>query len=630
MQNTTRHMLYVLAGLYAFQGLEPQAAQANQPYPRTDPSNVGNWILLENMSDEFTNGLDHAKWQVCGKDDVFWADTFNGRTYNTNHTDGVPGGWQYSPDNIQVTNGLLKITTKYEPDYDWYEPGTDTWTHTTAGMWSKGTFSYGYMEIRCKLADEKQTGAFWTTGNGAELDVFEAIGKHAVRTNWMWSSIHDWQLGTHPNNSWTDTHKNLPFSFSDGFHTYAAEWNTNSISFYADGQLIHHVTKDWIENTPTNSTKQSTRWPLDVSQHVWADSEIFEWWGVPDTNNPASDFEVDYIRIWQKGPPQWQSYASRYGISGVKTDHSDTDGLNDWHEYIFGGDPTNSEVVGISSQFDSVSGDFTFHVRNDASLSAHILTKTNLTMAGWNTNSTINIQTNTGDMGTFVAGLETAEPALFWMITVSETNAPVPPPPTPVYQLIIGGSTGNGDFEANSPSGAVPYDQTPNWYNASGSESTVDAIDDSQMNGSSQYASHGGLPSKNRVQINNTGYTVLAAGEVFSLSYDFGAGGSPAEWTDSHVEMMRTFLFTLNNETDWAHKTASDITELGGDNYIIARSTDGQWTTRTITTFYTTSASDVGKTVYFGMEFNDEDTSPTLSPRIDVIELEVNVPETPE
>ncbi len=403
------------------------AAGAATNYPHTDPGNLGNWVLREDMSDEFTNGLDHAKWQVCAKDGVYWPGPFKGRIYNTAYTGGVPGGWQFSPDNIHVTNGLLKITTKYEPDYDWYQPGTDVWTHTTAGMWSKQTFVHGYMEVKCKSAPAFATSSFWTTGGGAELDVFESVGQGS-RIYKMWSSIHDWQLGSQPNRSWTQT-TDLPFSFPGGFHVYGAEVTADYVKIYADGQLVHSVTRDWVETTPAASTdlKESDRWPMIGDNHVWVDSEIFEWWGVPDPSSLPADYEVEYIRVWEKAPAfLWNQYVALYSLSGSKTNNTDADALNDWAEYVFNGNPTNPADVGAMPTFDATTGEYAYLLRNDALLTAHVLTKTNLHDASWSTNDTVDIAVNDGAMGTNTTILGTAGDRLFVKLLVEE----VLPPPT--------------------------------------------------------------------------------------------------------------------------------------------------------------------------------------------------------
>lgn len=194
---------------------------------------------------------------------------------------------------------------------------------------------------------------------------------------------------------------------------------------------------------------------------------------------------------------------------------------------------------------------------------------------------------------------------------------------------IIGGSTGDGDFEEpGTGSGPLTYNSHSNWFNAQGvaPDEDINFSNTSQMGGSSQPNSRGGMPFQNRTQVNSTAYTIGAAGEVFSLSYDFGAGGGPANWNGGGDETMRTFLFTAAAPVDGALTTA-DMTELGGDDYDIDRANDGQWTTRDVPVFYTSTAADVGQTVYFGMQFLN-DSGNLLFPRIDVVNLEVTpVPE---
>ena len=193
--------------------------------------------------------------------------------------------------------------------------------------------------------------------------------------------------------------------------------------------------------------------------------------------------------------------------------------------------------------------------------------------------------------------------------------------------VIIGGSEGNGDFSAggSTPAGAQTFDMTPNWFNAQGSE-TINFTQDSQMNGSTDPSSvlRGGMPFRDRVQINDTAYTITEAGEEFSISYDFGAGGPGGRWNNE--EDMRTFIFTTSTAVDGS-TVVSDITEVAADVYSVDRATDGQWTQHEATAFYTSTAADIGKTIYFGMEFKDGDTSDgDLFPRIDIVRLSVTDP----
>ncbi|NJB85951.1 arylsulfatase A-like enzyme/uncharacterized protein YjdB/beta-glucanase (GH16 family) [Lewinella marina] len=257
-------------------------------YPHTDPLNLKAWTLNEALSDEFEGDtLDENKWLIQGRDGE----------YRSNFVGRAP--WQYSTDNVRLEDGMLKIQTRYEPDREWVNPGTDEYRWTTGGISTKETLFEGYMEIKCRLPVEFVTGAFWTTGAKgvlSELDVFEAVGK-GRRQNLMWSTIHDWTI-PNPNKVWTETHE-LPFSFSDGFHVFGAEWGSDTVRLYADGQLIASTSRQWVEENGIDSK----RWPLVGGQHIWVDSEIFPWWGEPDPANLPVDYEVEYVRVWEREEP---------------------------------------------------------------------------------------------------------------------------------------------------------------------------------------------------------------------------------------------------------------------------------------------------------------------------------------
>ncbi|MDZ8117772.1 glycoside hydrolase family 16 protein [Pontiella agarivorans] len=374
-------------------------------YPHTDPENTGNWVLLEAVSDEFEGThLDETKWQICGRDGVYWNNQFSGRSYSTTNGDNWDTGWEYSPDNLQVTNGMLKIRTEYDPSFNWVNDPYGYNEFTTGGMWSKAlSGETGYMEIRCKHPDASTVAAFWTTagpeGPACEIDVFEAIGSPSSnysRTNKMWSSLHDWSKPI-PNSPWTETTE-LPFNFKDGFHTYAAEWDEENLKIYADGQLIHSTTRSWVE---TNGI-HSTQWPLPGSQHIWADAEIFPWWGTPDPSSLPAEFEVEYIRVWEKGTPTaWHNFAEKYLLSGVKTNHSDSDRLNDWGEYVFGGNPTNGDDFGVLPSFDVDTGEYSFSLIGDDSVVARIVSTTDLKQGPWITNNTVWVSATNGMLNSY-------------------------------------------------------------------------------------------------------------------------------------------------------------------------------------------------------------------------------------
>lgn len=253
--------------------------------PASDPKNTANWTLNTDISDEFEDTkLDETKWLVQGTGGVFRSN-FIGRAPS-----------QFSTGNVRVENGKLKLQTKWEPTFNFstkLDNGTKYENITTAAVISKKQFLYGYMEIKCKAADASITSSFWTTGTGSELDVFEFLAK-PKQTNKtfleteLWSSIHDWSQAGGPS-VWTNKHQ-LPWRVGSAFHVYGCEWDENYLKIYADGQLVKAVTK----------AELGAAWVIKNPLWVWVDSETFPWHGIPVKEDLPVDYEVEYIRVWQK------------------------------------------------------------------------------------------------------------------------------------------------------------------------------------------------------------------------------------------------------------------------------------------------------------------------------------------
>ncbi len=253
-------------------------------YPLSDPDNTGNWVLKEDLSDEFEGtSLDTNKWFKDGTNGVFKY-SWPGRAPS-----------QFAPENIRVEDGKLKLQTKWDPNYDFVD-GLDNDCGcpygdpplTTAAVISNNTLTYGYLEIMCKAADSSITSSFWATSNVGELDIFEFVGdsKTSNVDNRFPFCVHDWTQG---GDSWCDR-VTLDWRVADDLHVYGCEWDANGLKFYADGELVHEVSKSTIGNL----------WQLDEPMFIWFDSEAFAWEGLPTQSELPVDYEIAYIRVWQK------------------------------------------------------------------------------------------------------------------------------------------------------------------------------------------------------------------------------------------------------------------------------------------------------------------------------------------
>ncbi len=214
--------------------------------------------------------------------------------YQSNFIGRAPS--QFSTKNVRVENGRLKLMTKWDTAFTYstkLDNGTKYEKITTAAVISKKQYLYGYMEIKCKAADASITSSFWTTGTGSELDVFEFLGKPAQRTKIYlekeyWSSIHDWSQSGGPS-TWTNKSQ-LPWRVVDDFHVYGCELDKDYIKIFADGKLITQVTR----------AELGAGWVLKNPLWVWVDSETFPWHGIPIKQDLPVDYEIEYIRVWQK------------------------------------------------------------------------------------------------------------------------------------------------------------------------------------------------------------------------------------------------------------------------------------------------------------------------------------------
>jgi hypothetical protein len=208
-----------------------------------------------------------------------FSDEFNGPQLDTNvwkSAQGQSWGQLLSarfPENVVVTNGLLRLVTKKE------NRGGKEWT---SAMISTKNFrqKYGYWESRYRYAPATGLNqAFWMNPGakdktkGFEIDVNE--GHYPTDVN---ATLHQSEL---PSKS-----KRFVAGYDLGadFHLYAAEWNEKEVIFYFDGQEIHRV-----PNTKAN---------LDVP--VIFATAVLPWAGPINESLNGASMDVDWVRVYQK------------------------------------------------------------------------------------------------------------------------------------------------------------------------------------------------------------------------------------------------------------------------------------------------------------------------------------------
>ncbi len=297
------------------------------PLPLSDPENTGGWTLNTYVSDEFdSTAINEDRWYIVGKfkdGKPFYKhpDKPNKKVW----TGRAPS--QFSGRNYRLEDGMLKLETRWEPDFPFIEEihqpvfgdALPYENITTACFISRRFFKYGYIEIRSKAADTQVTSGFWSMGEMLEFDFFEMYGDGRGKgkehlDSELWWSIRDWKnLRGKP--AYTER-KDMGFRGADDFHTYGVEWSEEGIKYYIDGELFSDV--------PRDSTSVWARANRDVPEDydgyvatkeisIWLDNEIFPWHGIPESEEVLTqngtpeqkaggymDFEIDYVRVWQK------------------------------------------------------------------------------------------------------------------------------------------------------------------------------------------------------------------------------------------------------------------------------------------------------------------------------------------
>ncbi len=265
--------------------------------PLSDPNNKDGWILNSEISDEFNDKeVDRDKWFIQGE---------NGGDYYI--WKGRPPS-QFAEHNVLQEDGMLKIRSQWEPDFKFatesYADGQHNDTYgawqgkplpvTTGGIISKMRFLYGYMEVRSKAGNSNMTSSFWSLGYESELDIFEQVGNPKVKGDihadtWK-ASVHDWSPPAKRPTRRFGLKSKLPFRVADAFHVYGCEWGEDYLKLFLDGELMYETTRE----------KEGKSWVLNNPLEVWFDSEVFTWLGLPDADELPADFEIDYLRVWQK------------------------------------------------------------------------------------------------------------------------------------------------------------------------------------------------------------------------------------------------------------------------------------------------------------------------------------------
>jgi hypothetical protein len=235
------------------------------------PPLPGNWRLT--FRDEFSGESLNPLWHTAQ-----WWD----RDHTVVGDDELQA---YDASGVTVSDGALHLTARREKKYGMsYVSGlVMTGGSRELPHHPKFNFLYGYSEVRAKLpAGQGLWPAIWMmpasyNDDNGELDVLETFGTDPTAH----FTVH--RNGRQDGQEWSGP------DFSQGFHTFAVDWQPDHVAWYVDG----------VERGRTTNRSlicPEAMYPI-LNLAVSAQAG-----GLPnaDAGFPAH-MDVDYIRIWQKG-----------------------------------------------------------------------------------------------------------------------------------------------------------------------------------------------------------------------------------------------------------------------------------------------------------------------------------------
>lgn len=219
--------------------------------------------------------------------ELVWEDNFDGLSINQekwNMEDWAADKnnelQYYSPNNVEIKNGLLQIISREE------RYGGRNYTSGAIHSKNKFSFLYGKVEMRAKLPSGQGIfPAFWMMTNKdytwlPEIDILEMLGH---KPDEIWMVLH-WMGDDRKLKSASSSYKGL--DYSKGFHLFGIEWTPEYIAWFIDGEEKFRID----QNVPQEE------------MFLYLNTAIGgNWPGDPDQTTPFPTlFEVDYVRVYQK------------------------------------------------------------------------------------------------------------------------------------------------------------------------------------------------------------------------------------------------------------------------------------------------------------------------------------------
>ena len=197
----------------------------------------------------------------------------------------------YSPDNVTVENGLLRIRADEEPASDpvgWYDGSYHRYTSGKLNTADEFQFQHGIVRIRAKQpAGKGLWPALWMLNDPGrpwywddEIDIMEGRGSQPNVT----TSAHHFKVNG--NNQYNSGSLNTGVNVQTTFNEYSLEWQPSFLRTGFNGQEVFY------------DTEAIPQGPMFLIMNA-AVGGHFD--GLPDASTSfPTFFEIDWVRVWQE------------------------------------------------------------------------------------------------------------------------------------------------------------------------------------------------------------------------------------------------------------------------------------------------------------------------------------------
>ncbi len=240
-------------------------------------------------------------WQLVWADEFDYFDSSKWTKEHSTYGDGNNELQCYTPDNVVVENGLLRLIARQESVTC---PNGSTREYSSGMLRSKGLaeWTYGRFEVRARFPEGQgfwpaawmspTDSAYGSWPRSGELDIVESLGHRPDR---IIGSLHWMDNGRH-------IVKNREYflpagqTFTDSFHTFAVEWEPGQITWFVDDVAYHQVS-NWETDLGAMPAPFDQDFYMKLNLAVGGRAP-----GSPDaTTSFPSSYDIDWVRAYQRG-----------------------------------------------------------------------------------------------------------------------------------------------------------------------------------------------------------------------------------------------------------------------------------------------------------------------------------------